>query len=437
MSELLPIPPANNFHAPHIKNARDLLAHRSQFHLKSFVDKSINDPTHCVSILNQLLAKEPERVTGFVELGGLNHFNTFLKAKQEQLPVLQILAHPNFPFYYEHIESSGLAQTLFELQQKRSPLQQPAKRVIDIWREKHAKSKQKKRKRKVKFVDERRLTTAVKFEQSDPVSQIRRSIAKLKRTTFRPSVKWRIPFIIRESAVATLKINQKIKSEAKAIESTRQRTILEETITRATHSPAEHFTPGVTKKETIIIPNEDKPALASTPMNSMASVSLAPPPLATIRPLATIPPAASVPYHAQPSPVHIINNQTNQLKRPFPAIDNQKVVSLFRCLDDAGFPNPAKRMRFNHNPPQGHLQQAQYRQPRVPNLRQQPVIAPRGAHSFDYAPNYPPKQDYRSLGQDRFRGQNNRVLTTRPNYPPKQDYSMNSQVRNHRGRGYR
>jgi len=387
--------PANNFHAPHIKNAAQLLAHRSQFHLKAFVDKSINDPTHCVSILIQLLAKEPERVTGFVELGGLNHFNTFLKSKKEALAVLQILAHQNFPFYYEHIESSGLAQTLFELQQRPSPLQKPAKRVIDIWREKHSKSKQKKRKRKVKFVDERRLTTSVKFEQQDPVCIIRRNIAKAKRTSFRPTVKWRIPLITRESAVRTLKINQKIKSEAKTLESTRQRTILEETITRAMHTPADNYTPGLIKKETVSIPNEDKPMLPTTQRTSMSML-----------PANTIPPLAAAPLIAHPSapiaapPIAPVHNTIAQLpvKRPFSAVDNQKVQSLFHCLEEAGFPNP-KRVRYN--PPQANLPQAPLSQD-VRQTHRQQVVTPRPVQNFNYAPNYPPKQDnYRNSNYQR------------------------------------
>lgn len=93
-----------------------------------------------------MLQTSADRVVGFVALGGLVHFNAFLRKKILVNEVLQLLLHQNFPFVFEEIEASGLGQTVYDISEKKGPFQKIAKRIFDRWRDQNnANARKKKR----------------------------------------------------------------------------------------------------------------------------------------------------------------------------------------------------------------------------------------------------------------------------------------------------
>lgn len=301
----------------HERDVGQYLQHsRKGPNLRQIVEKCSERPEATLMTLNELLKSSPDRVVGFVALGGLVHFNSFLKKGILSDQVLNLLLHSNFPFVFEEIESSGLGQTVYDISEKKGQFQKLAKRIFDIWREQNGKGKKKKgvRHQKVRFYTDNTLAIAVPFEANQNIDTFSLAVAKQVRNHFRPSIPWQTPQVLSEAAIVKLKINKNCISESRDKEKQRQLTVLEETGNRMT-TPEENYTPGRTGEELKIVPNDT--------IESQSSVV-------------------------------IPSGDVQKLQQQLSEGENDFVDRLFSTMESAGFPNPNSRKRRRaDNPSEG------------------------------------------------------------------------------------
>lgn len=187
---------------------------------------------------------------------------------------------------------------------------------------------QKKRKRKVRFLDNRRLASTVDFEQDDDVDTFRKNISRAATRHFRPDVRWRLPGVLRGPAAVRLKVNTKCESFGEQQESQRVRTTLEATISERNSSPEENYTPGViTGIETLIISDPVTETEKRIPIEPIPN-----------------------PIPKQISPMPHSSSPLSPNKRPRIDIEPENdsfIQTLFNAMEASGFPRPSKRPRFS------------------------------------------------------------------------------------------
>jgi len=335
-------------------NASTLLQHaKQQFNLKSFVDGAPKNPEHTLNVLNQLLAKEPYRVTGFVELGGLKHFNNFIKQDRYKKQVLNILEHPNFPFCFENIDSSGLGQTVYSISEKPGPLKSSAQKIFQIWRKRNADKPKKERIPKIRF-DEKHLVSYVNFNSEHSVITFINDIKSSPTNPFRVIVSWSRPILLRSLAVRLLNLKKKLESPACLLEEERERKTLEVN-DRTSQSPQELYygdtSYGPQTFEIMYDPSLQPTPVPATPMPPSNNSFTAPP--STVQNSSFSAPN-NVPI--SPQPFNTLNQgQNHRRKRPRSETDESFIKELFDAMTAAGFPNPnsayaiqpSKRPRFD------------------------------------------------------------------------------------------
>jgi len=285
--------------------------------LRQFVEKAGERPQDTILRLRGLLKTRVSEVIGFVGLGGLAHFNGWLKKEIFSKDVLALLLQPAFPFLFEEIESSGLGQTVYDISEKKGPFQILAKKLFEVWREQNkAKKRKRVRNHKVRFIADASIAFHVPFEANQTVNIFSLAVAKQLRKHFRASTPWVTPQVLSQAAIVQLKINKKCISGAKEDEERRQRSVLEETSNRMT-TPDENYTPGRTGEETKIVPNE------------VESQS----------------PAVIIPSPKEPQ------KASQQLSEA----ENDFMARLFSSMESAGFPDPNSRKRRRPDSLQNHL----------------------------------------------------------------------------------
>eukprot|EP00494_Astrolonche_serrata_P025733 UN25994 len=138
----------------------------------------------------QLLAQEPDRLNGFVEFGGLKHISYFLTNNIFSQDFLAILAHQQFPFCFEQIETSGLGQLVYKLSKNeiKNPYTNEAKQVFEMWRMRNKTEVRKPRTRKIKFANPTRLINSVPFTQTESLNTFSKAVAKQKRINFKCTI---------------------------------------------------------------------------------------------------------------------------------------------------------------------------------------------------------------------------------------------------------
>jgi len=301
----------------HEQNQGQYLVHKKNGqNLRALVHKCTERPEQTLLTIKELLKFHPDRVIGFVTLGGLTHFNAFLKRSLFPEAILTILLHPNFPFVFEEIESSGLGQTVYNISEKKGKFQKLAKKIFDIWRQQNVSKKKKAVKtQKVRFHSENLLTISVPFEANQSVDTFSVVVARQIRNYFRPATPWETPQVINHSAIVQISINKKCVSETKDEETARQRTV-SETGRNRMDTPEEKYTPGRPGKKMKIVPNgiEQKPSVV-------------------------------IPSGEEKQPPQLSEGKTK----------NDFIDRLFSTMESAGFPNPnsRKRRRPNDHPSEG------------------------------------------------------------------------------------
>jgi len=301
----------------HEHNSGQYLQHEQRSsNLRQLVSQTSQNPHETIMQIGAMLQTSADRVVGFVALGGLVHFNAFLRKKILVDQVLTLLLHQNFPFVFEEIEASGLGQTVYDISEKKGPYQRTAKKIFDRWRDQNNANARKKkgiRHEKVRFHSDNSLAIAVPFEANQTVDIFSLSVAQQIRHHFRPSIPWSKPTVLKAAAIVQLKINKKCVSETRDEEDRRQARVLEDGGSRMT-TPTERYTPGRAGEEMKIVPNDVESTSVVIPGTK----------------------------------------DSQKLTKQVSTGENDFVDRLFSTMESAGFPNPKSRKRRFEDPNEGY-----------------------------------------------------------------------------------